>query len=76
MTRHEESRPWQAGPQREAIHSECSTFTSLSGTLIRLRVDALQLGRRLELDPTRWPEAQSAFRLATSIADVTRQVAR
>jgi hypothetical protein len=41
--------------------------------MLQLRVDALTLGRRLELDPERWPEAQAAFRIASGIADVTRQ---
>jgi hypothetical protein len=44
----------------------------MTAALVAIRVDLLEFGRRLELDPVRWPDAQTAFRLATRVADVTR----
>jgi hypothetical protein len=44
----------------------------MTGVLVAIRVELLERGRRLELDPSRWPDAQSAFRLATRVAHVTR----
>lgn len=77
MPPNEKSRPdGNQGGSSEANVAESTTSTSLTGKFIALRVDALMLGRRLELDPQRWPEAQSAFRLASGIANVTRQAFR
>lgn len=49
-----------------------ATFTTMSGILVSIRVDLVRLGRRLELDPSRWEEAQDAFRLSARLADVSR----
>lgn len=51
------------------------TFTSMTGWLIGIRVDLLELGRLLELAPDGWPHAQVAFKLASRVADVTRMEA-
>jgi hypothetical protein len=48
------------------------TTTTMTGLLIAVRIDALELGRHLELDPDRWTDAQAAFRIASRLADVTR----
>ena len=52
------------------------TFTSLTGSLVAIRIDLLEFGRKLELAPGGWQDAQVAFRLATRVADVTRMEAR
>jgi hypothetical protein len=60
--------------QRSASVGSPTTKT-MTGALVSIRVDLLELGRHLELDPHRWPDAQAAFRLATRVADVTRMEA-
>jgi hypothetical protein len=44
----------------------------MTSALVAIRVELIEFGRRLELDPNRWLDAQTAFRLATRVADATR----
>jgi hypothetical protein len=75
MPLHEERRPLPgSGAPRISTGFEFST-TSLSGKVVTLRIEAVELARHLELDPARWSDAQIAFRIASGLADVTRSVA-
>jgi hypothetical protein len=76
IARNGRSRPYHKAAPANTERAEHSTLTTLVGVLVQLRLDAVDLGRDLELNPALWPEAQQAFRLATGIASITRQVAR
>ncbi len=57
---------------RPADPTPPATLTTMTGYLVALRIDLVEFGRKLELEPGGWPDAQVAFRLATRVADVTR----
>ncbi len=68
-------RPDRSPSATNAV-SDSSTYTSSTAMLVAVRIDALDLGRHLELDPERWTDAQAAFHIATAIAGVARMQAR
>lgn len=73
MPPNERRRPvGRTGAESEATEH---SITSSSYRLVQIRLAAVALGRHLELSPDRWHEAKAAFRIATAVADVTRQEA-
>lgn len=54
-------------PQHSSV-----TYTTMTGSLLAVRIELLDFGRRLELDPERWGDARTAFEIATHVGDAMR----
>lgn len=56
----------------DAPQHSSSVTTTMTGSLLAVRIELLDFGRRLELDPDRWSDAQTAFQIAGHVAAAMR----